>query len=121
MAWLCARTVLQTCRRRISYSLACSQKKQELADPLDHATGLEKREMLAYLAGNDDPYNLSIKKRAISTKEDPNIVYSAFESRIMGCICDEDSLHVNWMWLHQGPPRRCECGHWFKLVEKAPI
>lgn len=24
-----------------------------VADPLDHATGLEKREMLAHLAGND--------------------------------------------------------------------
>jgi hypothetical protein len=24
-----------------------------VADPLDHATGLEKREMLAHIAGND--------------------------------------------------------------------
>ncbi|XP_020289735.1 cytochrome c oxidase subunit 5B, mitochondrial-like [Pseudomyrmex gracilis] len=119
MAWLCARTVLRTCRRPISYSLTCAQKK--FADPLDHATGLEKREMLARLAGNEDPYNITIKRRPVSTKENPNVVYSAFESRMMGCICDEDTLHVNWMWLHQGPPRRCECGHWFKLVEKAPI
>ncbi|KAL0130632.1 hypothetical protein PUN28_002337 [Cardiocondyla obscurior] len=120
MAWLCARSVFQTSRRQISYSLACAQKKA-FADPLDHATGLEKRERLAEIAGNEDPYNLTIKRRATSTKENPNTVYSAFESRIMGCICDEDSLHVNWMWLHKGPPRRCECGHWFKLVEKAPI
>ncbi|XP_032683040.1 cytochrome c oxidase subunit 5B, mitochondrial-like [Odontomachus brunneus] len=119
MAWLCARTVLQTCRRPISYSLVCAQK--DFAEPLDHATGLEKREMLARLAGNEDPYNLTIKRRAHSTKESPNLVYSSFESRIMGCICDEDAMHVNWMWLHQGPPRRCECGHWFKLVEKAPV
>jgi len=114
MAWLCARTVLQTCRRRISYSLACAKDCKyhsqdnsrrivrsthfrvihlrnvfrssidfdfrstanvlrmveneknisinshvrsffflTVADPLDHATGLEKREMLAHLAGND--------------------------------------------------------------------
>jgi len=39
----------------------------------------------------------------------------------MGCVCDDDAMHVNWMWLHKGPPRRCECGHWFKLMEKAPI
>ncbi|XP_014479396.1 PREDICTED: cytochrome c oxidase subunit 5B, mitochondrial-like [Dinoponera quadriceps] len=119
MAWLCARTVLQTCRRPISYSLTCAQKN--FADPLDHATGVDKKEMLAKLAGNDDPYNLTIKRRAHSTKETPNVVYSSFESRIIGCICDEDAMHVNWMWLHQGAPRRCECGHWFKLVEKAPL
>lgn len=123
MAWLCARTVLQTCRRRISYSLACSQKKEckysfrdessvphrfftfshylhyviffahwfwlsvhgrriardeereknfgqfhtyisvflflTVADPLDHATGLEKREMLAQLAGNEVSCDIS--------------------------------------------------------------
>ncbi|RLU25318.1 hypothetical protein DMN91_001474 [Ooceraea biroi] len=118
MAWLCARSILQTCRRSISYSSACAKK---FADSLDHATGLEKREMLAYMAGNDDPYNMTIKRRLDNTKENPNLVYSAFDSRMMGCICDEDAMHVNWMWLHKGPPRRCECGHWFKLVEKAPI
>jgi cytochrome c oxidase subunit 5b len=34
---------------------------------------------------------------------------------------EEEQTYVNWMWLYQGHPKRCECGHWFKLVEKAPI
>jgi len=32
---------------------ACSLLFLIVADPLDHATGLEKREMIAHLAGND--------------------------------------------------------------------
>lgn len=31
-----------------------------MADPLEHATGIEKREMLAELAGNDVRANLAI-------------------------------------------------------------
>lgn len=33
----------------------------------------------------------------------------------------EDQTYIQWMWLHQGHPKRCECGYWFKLVEKAPV
>lgn len=34
-----------------------------MPDPIDHATGLEKKELLAALAGNDDP--VSIVQRII--------------------------------------------------------
>lgn len=34
---------------------------------------------------------------------------------------EEEQTYVQWMWLYQGSPKRCECGHWFKLVEKAPV
>lgn len=52
-----------------------------------------------------------------STQQNPNLVPSVFKSRIIGCVCEEDTSHVNWMWLHEGMTRRCECGHWFKLRE----
>lgn len=29
-----------------------------MPDPIDHATGLEKKELLAALAGNDDPVSI---------------------------------------------------------------
>lgn len=78
--------------------------------------------MMALAAGDDDPFNLKvIQRQSISTKDSPNLVGSAFESRIIGCICEEDQSHVMWMWLHAGAPRRCECGHWFKLVQKKPL
>lgn len=56
-------------------------------DPLDHATGVEKRELLANLAGNDDPFHMKPIKRGPSTKDKPTLVPSAFEARIIGCIC----------------------------------
>ena len=33
---------------------------------------------------------------------------------------EEDSLAIRWMWLHHGESKRCECGHWYKLVEVEP-
>lgn len=126
MAWLCGRAVFQTCRRSFSRNAVIFTQKSgqdtELPDPIDHATGLEKCELLAAAAGNYDPYHMkAIEISRDSTKDTPNLIPSAFTSRIVGCICEPDSSHVNWMWLHEGQPRRCECGHWFKLVEKPPV
>lgn len=56
-------------------------------DPIEHATGLEKKELLAKLAGNDDPYHMKAIKRGPSTKDNPTLIPSAFDARIMGCIC----------------------------------
>ncbi|XP_076235342.1 cytochrome c oxidase subunit 5B, mitochondrial [Calliopsis andreniformis] len=122
MALMCGRVVLKTCRRTFSYNAVNRAKRKTFTDPLDHATGLEKRELLAAAAGNFDPYHMkAIKICPTSTKESPNLVPSAFKSRIIGCVCEQDTCHVNWMWLHNGQTRRCECGHWFKLKEVAPL
>lgn len=59
----------------------------EMPDPIDHATGLEKKELLAALAGNDDPYHMKAIKRGVGTKEKPTLIPSAFDARILGCIC----------------------------------
>lgn len=58
-----------------------------MPDPVDHATGLEKKELLAALAGNDDPYYNKAIKRGVGTKEKPTLIPSAFDARILGCIC----------------------------------
>lgn len=67
-----------------------------------------------------DPYGLTVK-RGPGTKDKPNLIPSAFDSRIVGCICEDESSHINWMWLHKGTPTRCGCGFWFKLAEKPPL
>ena len=122
MALLCGRAALQTSRRTFSCSVTKYTKDKSFADPLDHATGIEKRELLAAAAGNFDPYNMKAMKISTnSTKDQPNLVPSAFKSRMIGCVCEQDAAHVNWLWLHHGHSRRCECGHWFKLIEKAPL
>lgn len=59
-----------------------------MSDPLDHATGIEKRELLARQAGNDDPFDMKVFKRGPGTKEQPNLIPSAFDARLVGCICE---------------------------------
>ncbi|KAK0083138.1 hypothetical protein PV325_009263 [Microctonus aethiopoides] len=117
MASLCRRSVLQLCRRSFS-TTALRNKEDTFPDPMDLATGLEKKELLAYQAGNDDPFYMKARKRGVGTKEEPNLVPSFEDSRIIGCVCEEDSASVVWMWIHEGTPRRCNCGHWFKLERK---
>lgn len=64
-------------------------------DPIEHATGLEKKELLAKLAGNDDPFHMKAIKRGPSTKDNPTMVPSAFDARIMGCICEYHSINFD--------------------------
>uniref|UniRef100_A0A0N5BSN8 Cytochrome c oxidase subunit 5B, mitochondrial n=1 Tax=Strongyloides papillosus TaxID=174720 RepID=A0A0N5BSN8_STREA len=89
-------------------------------DPLEHATGREKKLLLARLAG-DDRYEPKVYYRAEhTTKEKPNLVPAHFDYRIVGCMCESDSGHVNFMVIRKGAPKRCECGHWFKAIDADP-
>lgn len=72
-----------------------------MTDPMDHATGIEKRELLAKAAGNDNPFDMRVIKRGPSTKDNPTLIPSAFDARLVGCICEEDQTFVQWMWLNQ--------------------
>lgn len=57
-------------------------------DPMDHATGIEKRELEQFKSGNKDPWLLdTVLKRGPGTKEQPNMIPSAFDGRIVGCSC----------------------------------
>lgn len=47
-----------TCALRLA-----KNELDELPEAIDIATGLEKRELLAELAGDPDPFNVKIKKR----------------------------------------------------------
>merc|ERR1712241_587363 len=67
---------------------------KNLPTDVEHAGGLEKWELLAKEAGNDDPFAMKQQVRGKGTKDDPNIVKSlAGEYRMVGC----------------------QCGYWFKL------
>lgn len=57
-------------------------------DPLEHATGIEKRELLAKAAGNENPFDMKVLKRGPGTKDTPNLIPSAFDARLVGCICE---------------------------------
>jgi len=93
-----------------------------MPDPIEHATGIEKRELEAIAAGNDNPFDMRVIKRMEgSTRDKCTQIPSAFQKRIVGCVCEEDNTHINWMWLYRDQPKRCECGHWFNLHESKPV
>ncbi|XP_072005051.1 cytochrome c oxidase subunit 5B, mitochondrial [Engystomops pustulosus] len=82
----------------------------------EQATGLEKEIMTALKRG-EDPYNMLKPKNYKGTKEDPHIVPSVNNQRIVGCICEEENTAVVWFWLHKGEAQRCpNCGAHYKLV-----
>ncbi|XP_072537211.1 cytochrome c oxidase subunit 5B1 [Salminus brasiliensis] len=82
----------------------------------EQATGLEKVLLSASKQGLD-PYNMQKPKGCSGTKEDPHVVPSITNKRIVGCICEEDNTAVVWFWLHQGEAQRCpSCGAHYKLV-----
>merc|ERR1712008_314695 len=91
----------------------------EKPDLLAFAVGEEKYELLAAEHGDDDPWNNN-KIKGTGSFQDPNLVASMFEKRLVGCICDEDSYDITWMTVWRGEPKRCECGNWYKLVSPAP-
>ncbi|KAG6456092.1 cytochrome c oxidase subunit 5B, mitochondrial [Manduca sexta] len=93
----------------------------QMHDPLDHVTGLEKRELLAHLAGDCDPFRMLSIKKGPGTRERPNLIPSANAARLICCHCNESVNHLEFMWLHQGEPKRCGCGYWFELCPVAPL
>uniref|UniRef100_A0A803SQS0 Cytochrome c oxidase subunit 5B, mitochondrial n=1 Tax=Anolis carolinensis TaxID=28377 RepID=A0A803SQS0_ANOCA len=64
-----------------------------------------------------DPYSMFRPKRYSGTKEDPHIVPSIVDKRLVGCICEEDNSAVIWFWVHKGDSHRCpQCGSYYKLT-----
>ncbi|KAK2167687.1 hypothetical protein LSH36_25g04033 [Paralvinella palmiformis] len=90
--------------------------KVSMPDTLGHAVGAERFELLARLAGNEDPFDMNVKSRAKGTVDEPTLIPSLYDSRIVGCICEEDAVSITWMTLHKGEQKRCMCGYYFKLV-----
>ncbi|XP_061056799.1 uncharacterized protein LOC133098115 [Eubalaena glacialis] len=82
----------------------------------ERATGLQREVMLAARKGLD-PYHTLAPKAASGTKEDPNLVRFITRKQMVGCICEEDSSAVIWLWLHKGEAQRGpSCGTHYKLV-----
>merc|ERR1739845_89313 len=66
---------------------ATRRADQVMPDPVEHATGLEKYELLAKLAGNEDPFFLRAVTRGKGTKENPTIINAMDNYRMVGCVC----------------------------------
>nr|VZI48416.1 unnamed protein product [Spirometra erinaceieuropaei] len=65
-----------------------------------------------------DPYEVRrVKMPAYTTEEEPNLIASSAPTRLIGCLCEPEANAINWMEISKGPPKKCYCGHWFKLVD----
>ncbi|KAI4890152.1 hypothetical protein NFI96_020028 [Prochilodus magdalenae] len=122
---MAARFLLRTAVRAASTGRALPAQTQALSRGMasggiptdeEQATGLEKIVMSAAKHGAD-PYNILKPKKYAGTKEEPHIVPSISNKRIVGCVCEEDNTGVVWFWLHQGEAQRCpSCGAHYKLA-----
>ncbi|CAI5774530.1 cytochrome c oxidase subunit 5B, mitochondrial-like [Podarcis muralis] len=82
----------------------------------EQATGLELKSMQALKRG-EDPYNVLKPKKYPGTREEPHIVPSIGDKRLVGCICEEDNSTIIWFWVHKGDSHRCpQCGSYYKLT-----
>ncbi|KAF4106158.1 cytochrome c oxidase subunit 5B, mitochondrial [Onychostoma macrolepis] len=82
----------------------------------EQAAGLERRILQAMKKGQD-PYSIFKPKEYTGSRDDPHIVPSINNKRLVGCLCEEDNTAIVWFWLHEGNPQRCpSCGSHYKLV-----
>ncbi|KAH8397630.1 hypothetical protein KR215_010957 [Drosophila sulfurigaster] len=95
--------------------------KKQLTDDMELATGIFKRELQLRQAGCNDPWAMAKPmKRGAGRENDPTVVPSVFDGRMVGCLCHDDRA-PKWMWLEKGAPKRCECGHYYVLKKAEPI
>ncbi|KAM6432467.1 cytochrome c oxidase subunit 5B, mitochondrial [Liasis olivaceus] len=82
----------------------------------EQATGME-RKVLDTIKQGVDPYCINPSKPFGGTKDDPHLVPSLTNARLVGCICEEDATETYYIWLHMGKIERCpSCGAHFKLI-----
>lgn len=89
--------------------------------PVDSDAEQIKLELIEKMKTNESPFNMKVYKRELGTANNPTEIPSAFDARLVGCICEEDSVKISWMWLYKGKPKKCDCGCWFTLVHKKLI
>ncbi|KAL7670602.1 hypothetical protein ACOME3_005538 [Neoechinorhynchus agilis] len=87
-------------------------------DPWDTLHGMARLDVALRLRGIANPMRpIQIKRKAISTREDPNVVTSFHDESVLGCVCEEEQCHVKYMKIYRGETKRCYCAHWFRLDE----
>ncbi|KAL5850330.1 hypothetical protein ACOSQ3_008381 [Xanthoceras sorbifolium] len=96
--------------------------KKKVEDILPIATGHELEELQAELEGRNI---LQINHPAgpFGTKEQPAIVKSVYDKRIVGCPGGEgeDEHDVVWFWLEKNKPHECPvCSQYFMLEVVGP-
>ncbi|KAF9616855.1 hypothetical protein IFM89_032705 [Coptis chinensis] len=99
-----------------------SEGKKKVEDVMPIATGHEREELEAELEGRD-LLDINHPVGPFGTKEEPAVIKSYYDKRIVGCPGDEgeDEHDVVWFWLEKGKPHACPvCDQYFTLEVVGP-
>merc|ERR1711912_25660 len=114
MASLLTRNIVKIARNNTLISAARCYSDVPYVEPHKGKVPSDKIDM----ADNDDPYDMKHHSMgSCGTRENPNLIPSSCDKRLVGCVCEEDSVSFKWMELYKGEQRRCGCGYWFKLID----
>ncbi|KAM7480380.1 hypothetical protein LguiA_028593 [Lonicera macranthoides] len=96
--------------------------KKRVEDVVPIATGHEREELEAELQGRDI-LDINFPAGPFGTKEEPAVIKSYYDKRIVGCPGGEgeDEHDVVWFWLEKGKPHECPvCSQYFTLEVVGP-
>ncbi|XP_066364648.1 putative cytochrome c oxidase subunit 5b-like [Miscanthus floridulus] len=89
----------------------------KVEDVMPIATGLEREELEAELQGKKR-FDMDPPVGPFGTKEEPAVIESYYNKRIVGCPGGEgeDEHDVVWFWLQKDKPHECPvCSQYFVL------
>ncbi|KAL3631823.1 hypothetical protein CASFOL_024807 [Castilleja foliolosa] len=95
---------------------------KRVEDVVPIVTGHEREELEAEIQGKD-LLEINYPSGPFGTKEEPAVVKSYYNKRIVGCpgVEGEDEHDVVWFWLEQGKPHECPvCSQYFVLEVVGP-
>ncbi|KAI4355711.1 hypothetical protein L6164_004458 [Bauhinia variegata] len=96
--------------------------KKKVEDVMPIATGHEREELEAELEGRN-VLDINYPVGPFGTKEEPAVIKSYYDKRIVGCPGGEgeDEHDVVWFWLEKGKPHECPvCSQYFVLEVVGP-
>ncbi|KAJ4953884.1 hypothetical protein NE237_030716 [Protea cynaroides] len=94
-----------------------SKEKKRVEEVMPIATGHEREELQSELEGKDI-LEINHPVGPFGTKEEPAIIKSYYDKRIVGCPGGEgeDEHDVVWFWLEKGKSHECPvCSQYFEL------
>ncbi|KAG2625411.1 putative cytochrome c oxidase subunit 5b-like [Panicum virgatum] len=98
-------------------SLGDKPAPTKVEDVMPIATGLEREELEAELQGKKR-FDMDPPVGPFGTKEEPAVIESYYNKRIVGCPGGEgeDEHDVVWFWLEKDKPHECPvCSQYFVL------
>nr|CDS25395.2 NAD dependent deacetylase sirtuin 1 [Hymenolepis microstoma] len=113
----------RNCKKRMSSESPCDgSTESKRRKTCEDGKGEEKSNTcpteVVDIMSDSDPYEVRrVLMPSFTSKEEPNLVASTSNTRLIGCLCEPEADVINWMELSKGKPAKCYCGHWFKLID----